>query len=373
MVYNEALALRDSGHEVAVLTTVPFSGWRSFFISENKEEGAVVFRFFPINIFWYRNDGKHNAVTRALWYVLNIIGGHQSIIFKKVVKKFKPDVVHLHNINGISYRLPKLCDKLKLKTVFTLHAVHYAVPTGVIMRGEEPSKIYSPFASLMRRLLRSKATIVAPSEWLLNFYTGHGFFKDQKMVTIPNPLSSVPSVATSDVLRATSRFLYVGQLEQYKGINVLLSAVNALPKNDKWQLDIVGAGKMIDELRRHRGQNVRLRGRLEGDELQKAFSSASVLIMPSLCEENSPMVIAEAQAHGLPVIASAVGGIPELVSDGKTGIIFRAGNVDDLALAMRRVIEHPEVFDAMRPACLESAKKYAPDKVVGEYLKLFKA
>ena len=108
VVYNEAISLRAQGHEVAVLTTAPFSGSRSFSLSESKEDGITVLRFYPFNLFWYRNDGKHNAASRTLWYVLNLIGVHQNIIFKKVVKKFKPDVVHLHNINGISYRLPKL-------------------------------------------------------------------------------------------------------------------------------------------------------------------------------------------------------------------------------------------------------------------------
>ena len=371
-VHNEAVALRDLGHEVAVLTTAPFGGWRSLKLSENKEEGIVVFRFYPLNIFWYRNDGKHNAFVRALWYVPNILGVHPQIVFKKAVKNFKPDAVHLHNINGISYRLPKLCDKLKLKTVFTLHAVHYAVPTGVIVRGQNPSKFFKPFAALLRRALKSKAVITAPSEWLLDFYTGRGFFKGQKIAVVPNPMSFSGLHATPHALHANIRFLYVGQLEQYKGINVLLSALKQLSPDAPWQLDIAGDGSMAPELRKQRDQRVLVRGKLSGDEVAAAMRSADILVMPSMCEENAPMVIAEAQARGLPVIATAVGGVPEMVDEGKTGALVRAGSADDLALAMRRVIQHPEVFEAMRPACLKAAEKYAPKAVAEEYLKLFR-
>jgi glycosyltransferase involved in cell wall biosynthesis len=370
-VHNEAVALLELGHEVAVLTTAPFGGWRSFKLSESKEEGVVVFRFYPLNLFWYRNDGKHNAFVRALWYVPNLFGFHPKIVFKKAVKNFKPDAVHLHNINGIFYRLPKLCDKLKLKTVFTLHAVHYAVPTGVIVRGQDPSNFFKPFAALLRRALRSKAIITAPSEWLLDFYSGRGFFKGQKIAVVPNPLSFVGSELTTYKPQAISRFLYVGQLEQYKGINVLLSAMKQLPEDASWQLDIVGDGSMVPELRKQRDQRVVVRGKLSGDEVAAAMRSADILVMPSMCEENAPMVIAEAQAHGLPVIATAVGGVPEMVDEGKTGALVRAGSADDLALAMRRVIQHPEVFSAMRPACLKAAEKYAPKAVAEEYLKLF--
>jgi glycosyltransferase involved in cell wall biosynthesis len=219
-------------------------------------------------------------------------------------------------------------------------------------------------------MLKSKAAVTAPSEWLVDFYKGRGFFPGQKLAVVHNPTPKKTDGKLRDE-RAASIFLCVGQLEQYKGLHVILNAAAALPKNDQWRLDIVGAGPMFDELRRRRDQNIRLRGRLEGEELAAAFREATVLIMPSLCEENSPMVVVEAQAYGLPVIASNVGGVSEMVKDGQTGVLVRAGSVDDLALAMRRAIEHPEIFSAMRPAIVKEAEKHDPKSVAAEYLKLF--
>lgn len=381
-VVNEAQALLAAGHEVAVFTTAPFSGWRSLKVTEWKEDGVSIFRFFPLNWFWYRNDSKHGAFVRALWYIGNLWGGHPVGAFKKVARNFKPDVVHLHNINGISYRLPKVCDRLKLKTVFTVHAVHYAFPSGVILRQQKVPFAFKIFAAILRRKLRSKATVTAPSRWLLDYYLGQGFFKGQPTAVVANPLSPAPVLNTaraprdangtaSEAKQSLARFLYVGQLEPYKGLNVMLAALKRLPAEMPWRLEIVGAGPMMDNLRRERDSRVLIRGRLQGEELASAFLNATALIVPSLCEENSPMVVAEACSYSLPAIASRIGGIPEMVSDGESGLLFDPGNADELALECRRVIEHPEILLPMRQKCAELAKLYAPARIAAEYLKLF--
>jgi glycosyltransferase involved in cell wall biosynthesis len=370
-VVNEAQTLAKEGHDVAVLTTAPFKGWRSLELSEWKEEGVTVYRFFPLNLFWYRNDHKHSALVRALWYAGNLWGWHPVSIFEKAVKLFKPDAVHLHNINGMSYRYPKACDRLKVKTVFTAHAVHYAVPSGVISRVKETPKPFGLFAWLLRRMLRTEAVVTAPSRWLLDFYVSRGFFKGQKTSVIPNPLPASAAFGGETPKARPVRFLYVGQLEAYKGLNMMLAALSKLPKDIPWQIDIAGDGSLMGELRKQRDQHVSIRGKLAPEEVSRAYAQSTALIMPSLCEENAPMVIAEAQSHGLPVIASAIGGIPEMIEDGVNGMLFEPGNVEELAMHCRRAIEHPEMIESMRRACIESAKRYDPQTVAGEYLKLF--
>lgn len=372
-VVNEAAQLTAAGHEVSVLTAAPFQGLRSLKANEWNEDGIRVFRFFPLNLFWYRNDHKHNAVIRALWYVANIWGWHPVSVFKKVVEEAKPDIVHLHNLNGISYRLPKVCDKLKLKTVFTVHAVHYAVPSGVIMRGQTPSPLFKPFAALMRRMLASRAVVTAPSQWLLDFYAARGFFKGQKTVVVPNPLVAAPPMGrpTTNNQQPITRFLYVGQMEKYKGVNVLLAAARIVPSSFNFEISLIGDGSLGPELRKLRDQRIRFRGRLAPEDVAKAYAFADALIMPSLCEENSPMVIAEALSNGLPVIATVVGGIPEMIEHNVNGMLTSPGNAEELALQMRRVMECPEILPPMQVAAIGSAKKYDPALVAREYVRLF--
>ncbi len=371
-VANEARSLSALGHEVSVLTTAPFVGWRSLGVSEWKEDGIRVFRFFPLNFFWYRNDHKHNALVRALWYIGNFWGGHPVRVFKKVVKTVGPDAIHLHNINGISYRLPKVCDKLKVPTVFTVHAVHYAVPSGVIIRGQKPSIWFKPFAWILKRKLHSRATVTAPSQWLLDFYAARGFFKGQKTAVVINPLPSLSAPPAAPAPQAVRRFLFVGQLESYKGLNLMLAALSRLPDDMRWQLDIVGDGSMMPLLRRQRDQHISLRGKLPPEDVARTYANATVLIVPSLCEENAPMVIAEAAACGLPAVAAAIGGIPEMVKDEENGLLFNPGDADGLALQLRRIDEHPEILEPMRQKAIAAAAHHAPERVAGEYLKLFR-
>jgi len=398
-VVNETRELHAAGHEVTVLTTAP--GFRHLIPRESDEDGIRMVRFFPLNLFWYRNDHRHTAPVRALWHLFAVNNWHANRVLRKLVRAWKPDAVHLHNINGISYAYPRICDRLGARTVFTVHAVHYAVPSGVIIRGRSIPRLFTPFAALMRRMLRTDAVVTAPSRWLLDFYLSRGFFKGQRLAVIPNPISEVrtdarvarnggpPAARTARTKLATRgstdggvpgqdpsvaaplRFLYVGQLEPYKGIHVMLAALLSLSPALRWQLDIVGDGSLSGDLRKQRDQRVRIRGKLGGTELADAYASSDALIMPSLCEENAPMVIAEAGAHGLPVIASEIGGIPEMVRDGETGILFAPGNVEELALQCGRILERPEILAPFAAAAKENAGRYAPAFVAGEFLKLF--
>lgn len=164
----------------------------------------------------------------------------------------------------------------------------------------------------------------------------------------------------------------MGQIESYKGINLMLAALARLPDDMRWQLDIVGDGAMMPLLRRQRDQHISLRGKLPPEDVARTYANATVLIVPSLCEENAPMVIAEAAREGLPAVAASLGGIPEMVKDGENGMLFEPGNADDLALQLRRIDEHPEILEPMRQKAIESSARYAPDRVAGEYLKLLR-
>jgi glycosyltransferase involved in cell wall biosynthesis len=396
VVVNEAIALRDAGHQVTVLTTAPFKGFGALWAHATDEEGITVIRFFPLNLFWYRNDHTHNARTRLVWYIGNFWNWHANGIFKRLIKRLKPDVVHLHNINGMSYRYPRMCDTLGVRCVFTVHAVHYAVPSGVIMRGQKLSSFFKPFAALLRYLLHTKATIVAPSQYLLDFYQLRGFFRGQNLAVIPNPVPSFPysspriddprSADARSRLRADDgrseseangrrtsglfRFLSVGQLESYKGVNLLIEAVRRLPPESKFQLDIVGDGTMAPELRKMREQKIRLRGKLNPDAVREVYRNSDVLVMPSLCEENAPMVIAEALTAGLPVVASRIGGIPEMIHDNENGMLFEPGNLEELVMQLRRCLEHPEVISAMNVRARESSKRYDVQTVTKQILAL---
>ena len=99
---------------------------------------------------------------------------------------------------------------------------------------------------------------------------------------------------------------------------------------------------MLEEVETCGLDNLNCLGQLNADQVSTEMTNAAFLVMPSECYEGFPMVLVEAFAHGLPVIASRLGGMAEIVEDGITGLHFEPGNAEDLAAKVRWMTDHPE-------------------------------
>ncbi|GJM22372.1 MAG: hypothetical protein DHS20C15_22870 [Planctomycetota bacterium] len=140
-------------------------------------------------------------------------------------------------------------------------------------------------------------------------------------------------------------FGYVGTLAPHKGVHILMQALRKIPA-ELCRLHIFGSdshfgeyGRMLRELAE--GYDVTFHGALDREHIGSAFEKIDCLVMPSLWLENSPVVIQEAFAAGVPVIASGQGGMAELIHDGRSGRLFPAGDVHQLAKHMASVIANP--------------------------------
>jgi glycosyltransferase involved in cell wall biosynthesis len=151
------------------------------------------------------------------------------------------------------------------------------------------------------------------------------WFEAGKVVHVPNGVDASRIPAGS----ADGGFvLFFGRLSPEKGIETLLQA-HAESRN-AWRLVVAGTGPPAEELQ-YRYPLAEFAGHLSGDALGQLISEASVVVVPSECEENCPLSVLEAMAHAKPVVASRVGGIPELVRDGETGFLFQAADRRELS------------------------------------------
>jgi len=130
--------------------------------------------------------------------------------------------------------------------------------------------------------------------------------------------------------------LYVGQLEEHKGIRFLIESLSESEFN--WQLNVIGTGSIKKDLVAIGKGNVQFHGQVDNTEIGKYLSSTDVLVMPTLCYENSPTVISEAHHNNCLVLASDIGGIPDLVKDGANGILFTPRDVDAMAEAIIKLL-----------------------------------
>jgi glycosyltransferase involved in cell wall biosynthesis len=147
----------------------------------------------------------------------------------------------------------------------------------------------------------------------------------------------------------------------------LKTLVETFSKLPDLNLKIVGAGNekafILDYIKTNSIRNIELSGYKKGDELKEIISGASFVIVPSECYENNPMTIIEAYTHGIPVIGSSIGGIPEIIDEGKTGFLFEPKDTDSLTqkLKLARSLSKREYQNMSENALLFADKNFNPE------------
>jgi glycosyltransferase involved in cell wall biosynthesis len=150
-------------------------------------------------------------------------------------------------------------------------------------------------------------------------------------------------------------FVFAGRLSEEKGVKVLLEAFKDL-RNVK--LIIMGDGPLKgfaeDFIRKHGLNHIRMAGFLQRQEYYDTLKGAQAVIFPSVCYETFGMTIVDAFACGIPVIASDHGSMPELVQDGKTGLLFEPGDAGALKEKIQSLVQNPQQI----PVLGAQARKY---------------
>ncbi|MBU1146643.1 glycosyltransferase family 4 protein [Patescibacteria group bacterium] len=368
-----AQGLAAAGHEVFVISTKQWSGRKSFKPAATEENGIKVYRFYPANIYYYLDGHKHNVLWRVKWHFLDMFNCHSRAVVKKILKEEKPDVVITHNLMGIGFLLPRMIRGLGIKHIHTLHDVQLAVPSGLILRGKENNweqrtwlrKIYE---AICRLLFNSPDVVVSPSKWLLDFYAQKGFFKKSKKEVLPNPVERIyPAGIPMD--NSILKLLYLGQIEEHKGSLFLVDVLKEIDIDFK--LHIAGDGSKMETLKKMVGLDSRfvIHGKLVGEEAVKIFNLVDLTVVPSLCYENSPSVIYESLAAGVPVLAAKIGGVAELVKDGENGFTFRAGNAEDLARVLKHAAASRDELQKMRQVAAKSVEDFGIENYIQQLIK----
>ena len=317
--------LQGLGHQVFLVTTKP----------KNKKEENTSPKTYYINSKYY-NLKDYSYTYRLLWQIDNVFNIKKSLKLKKILKKEKPDLVISNNLMGLSFLSFFIIRQLKIKHVHILHDIQLIHPSGLIFYHQE--NIANTLAAKIFQLLNKKISaspdlIVSPSKWLLEKHSRRDFFKKSKKLVLDNPLAFKKSEIKKEVIenKKDYNFIFVGQIEEHKGIIFLIKTFNKIKDRQNIKLTIVGDGTLMNQAQKlaKDNKNISFLGKKSGNEVRSELLKHDCLIVPSLCYENSPTVIYEASAFNLPVIASDLGGISELIKKYK-GMLFEAKNSHDL-------------------------------------------
>ena len=298
--------------------------------------------------------------------------------FLRVLEAFHPDIVHIHHLLTLSVDIIGACRELGLPMVVTLHDFWYfchritlTLPDdtrcsgpagGVACRAcGKPSYNHFPgfllqpgqaLASIKRnkRLLMALNQcdrLYAPSHALLARYESEGI-DPKRLLHRPYGIPALPVKPLT--VNKPVVFGFIGNLSPHKGAEVLIQAARSL-NGRPIKVRIFGSGDSDYEKQlrqKAEGSPVEFAGRFERTDLQNVLHAMDILVMPSLWEENSPLVVHEASAVRLPIVASAIGGLTEIVSKNRGGILFPPGDANALAQVLKSLAEKPESIPAMQ-------------------------
>lgn len=274
----------------------------------------------------------------------------------------RADVVHIHTASRNSWRrkvpLVILTKLQRRKLVIHIHGGGFADFLDSMGRWR---------LWLNMRLLSQADCVVCLSPTKRAELASH--LRTVPMVTIPNPCRFTPS--TVDVSRKPGvEILFTGLIEKPKGVFDLIRAfAQVVRKCPGAMLRLVIAGR--GEVDACRGlaceygveDKVFLPGWLASRALREAYTQADIYCLPSYIE-GVPMGVLEAMAFALPIVASPVGGIPDIIDDGVHGLLVPAGDIDGLAVALRSLVDNKIDREAMGMACRKRVlSQYSPEQV----------
>ena len=318
--------------------------------------------------------------------------------FKTLLEVFKPDVVHFNSIPSFLFPIVSTC--ATIPSVMTLHDAVKICPAGTLMLKNkhyckniycknkkfynciinncsgniEQSIRYTLSSYLHSDKLKYIDKFITPSEALKKAYINSNIgINENRIVTINNFLSDEELKTTSSYTNK-GYFLYVGRLSKEKGVNYLLEAIKDLPKDIK--LHIAGTGpeeaSLKNYAKQHNLDNVKFLGFKTGEELKEEYQNCIALIVPSNCFESFGMINIEAFINGKPVIASNIGGIPEIVEHNKTGLLFEPENVQQFKECIIKYYNNPELaIKHGQNGYQKAIVQYTEDKYYNELIKVY--
>jgi len=338
--------LRSNGHEVETL------------FRDNRDIGISSF------------SSRIHAAVDCVW------SSASADAMRLAIRKFRPQLVHVHNtLAALSPSIYWAASECRVPVIQTLHNYRIACPQGLFLRRGRPCQDCLgrvPYPGIFHRCYRNSmaqsfavATMLTAHRSLgtwsskisryiaLSDFCRQQFIRagvpERKICVKPNFAldPAIATLGTPNIQRARS-FLFVGRLATEKGIDTLSRAMR---QNAEFECVVAGVGPARSTFKGIDGFDVR--GWLEPYIISRLMRSAVALVVPSICYETFSLVTLEAFAHGLPVIASHIGSLPEIVTDGKTGLLFEPGNPADLAQKMAWALDNPEEMKRMGIAARE--------------------
>lgn len=320
----------------------------------------------------YANHGKHNqdAVKRVLDMVAHIVS-------------LQPDVVHIHGTGKLSYLLYKALKNKGIRLMLTVHGLLHVEKKNLLKRKFSLKHLYQYIVQSFYefKILNCAKRIIVDTHYVvkqIEAYKQSGLIKRlPEMHVIPQGINEKFLELHSSPNSRT--ILSVGSISKRKGHLYLLQAFDLLcQKLDDVNLVIAGVlaepsyyQEMMTYVQNSpNADKIKILTNLPQEELFKLYTQAQVFALHSQ-EESQGIVLAEAMATGLPVVATNIGGIPYVVKDGYTGLLSNYGDVEKFALNINQLLTNDEKYKNFSSISTIYAQSYLWKNIADEVIKVY--
>jgi glycosyltransferase involved in cell wall biosynthesis len=355
------------------------------------EQECQLLRSHGVEVLEYRRDnelpGHLSFIDRLRLGCTTLWSDSAWLDIQRLLRSEQPDIVHVHNtLFRISPSVYWACKTLGVPVVQTLHNYRLLCPGGQFFRSSHVCEecintgVWHGVRHACYRNSQAATGVIAlmvtlhkwSKTWTncIDAYIALSQFSRSKFVEGGVPASKIfvkPNFVQPDpgIGSGQEYAVFLGRLSPEKGCQQLLHAWKLLRQHIP--LLIVGDGPIRDELERKAARDglsmVTFCGQVERPQALSILKKARFLVMPSECYENFPCAVAEAYACGIPVLASSLGSLKELVEPHRTGLQFRAGDPKELAETVDWAWSHPEILRSMGSAArAEYEMKYSAEK-----------
>ncbi|NIJ08070.1 glycosyltransferase involved in cell wall biosynthesis [Sphingomonas vulcanisoli] len=376
---NLAEALQARGHDVHIVRLAP-KGQQAALRQAAEQAGLIApgkpqIHFLPIrNIYWPHDLAKRGPLRKSIWHLLDLHNLRARRDFARLLRTIKPDIVNTSVIDGFSSAIFGAAKASGAKLIHTMRD-YYLICTrsGMFKDGHNCTRLCASCrlsATARRRDAGDVDLFLANSGYVADTHVQYGAIGPNQPVQVQLNINERPLVPEPRTLRDEIVFGFIGRISPTKGIDKLLEATILLaPEGRPWRLDIAGAGEegLTRALTERYGGDARIhfRGWMKPEDL---YGAIDVLICPSTYNEPLPRVIYEGYGFALPAIAADTGGIPEVLEDGVTGLIYPAQDTTALARALDRFRTMPaDEYRRFSAAALARGAHYQTDAVVDSF------
>jgi glycosyltransferase involved in cell wall biosynthesis len=367
-----ARQLSERGHDCTIVTLTPE---REGCLGE--VDGISVCYLPLANMYW-PHQGRRPAWLRPVFQAIDAFNPVMQQRLAATLRRLRPEVVNAHNLQGFSVSAWRAADRLGIPLVQTLHDYYTVCPRSAMWRpgrgncARQCSEC-NVFSVPRRRISHLPAAVTCVSHRVFDRIAATGMFaaaqagrQPVRIIRGNNPDEEPPPLPPTRG-NGPWRFGSMGRLDPAKGLENLIDAVSALPAGSA-TLTIAGSGPedytRILHARAAETPGIEFIGHVTPASF---FHKIDTLVIPSIWEDPFPRVFHEAMAYGVPSIVTPLGGLPEAIDQGRTGIVATGDDPVSLRDALRQMIDGVWNHEEMRHACRAAALNYRPSRIVAEY------